>query len=339
MITSLDITDFQAHRKLTVDLDQPITSIIGPSDHGKSAILRAIRWLFLNESPEGDFINWAGSKAIVRATVDGHVIEREANKSGNVYRLDGQEYKAFGRKVPEDIANFLNVSSLNFQEQDEPNFWFWLSPAEVSRQLNQIVNLELIDQTNTRLDSKLRQTRTILADRKEQYEAAREERKRLRFVPEIAAALEEVKGLRKTAEDAEEKVTGLSDSIETLTEKQDEIRQGKAALSDLEDVIELGKAASEKNRQASTLRALLAEADSLATTASLSAPNVEELGKLAQSAVELGRKAQGLAGILAYIETIETGLDQDKWELKQAEAEIKELTKGKCPLCGGNLKS
>ena len=48
----VELTDFQSHRKTRLDLARHLNAIVGPSDQGKSAILRAIWWALYNE-PKG----------------------------------------------------------------------------------------------------------------------------------------------------------------------------------------------------------------------------------------------------------------------------------------------
>lgn len=47
----LRIQNFQAHKDTTIEFDR-IATIVGPSDIGKSAVLRALKWVAKNE-PKG----------------------------------------------------------------------------------------------------------------------------------------------------------------------------------------------------------------------------------------------------------------------------------------------
>ncbi len=62
---------YQAHDPFALDFDPLVTVLIGPSDAGKSSLLRALRWLATNR-PEGDsFVPWGGTKASAVLTLDG----------------------------------------------------------------------------------------------------------------------------------------------------------------------------------------------------------------------------------------------------------------------------
>ena len=43
-IESLSLHNFQCHEHLDIAFDPQLTTIVGPSDVGKTAILRALKW-------------------------------------------------------------------------------------------------------------------------------------------------------------------------------------------------------------------------------------------------------------------------------------------------------
>jgi ABC-type transporter Mla maintaining outer membrane lipid asymmetry ATPase subunit MlaF len=48
-IKKLIIENFQSHKYTEVDFSEGFNIIFGPSDYGKSAIIRALRWVLYNE--------------------------------------------------------------------------------------------------------------------------------------------------------------------------------------------------------------------------------------------------------------------------------------------------
>ena len=183
MIRSITLRNFQAHEARTIDLDR-VTCIVGPSDQGKTAVLRALRWLCLNE-PRGDaFITHGKDFARVKATLDtGDVITRQLGKKGNLYRVnDGEPYKAFGSSVPDEVAKILNVDGNNFQQQLDPPFWLMASPGEVSRSLNRIVDLERIDAVLSKCSGQIRSTKAAIGVCEKRLEQAEADCERLAWV-------------------------------------------------------------------------------------------------------------------------------------------------------------
>jgi DNA repair protein SbcC/Rad50 len=185
MIESLQIRNFQKHKSLNIDLDQ-ITCIIGASDQGKSAVIRALRWAMLNQPRGTTFITNGKSKCGVQVVLDGHKLERRRTASDNVYKLNGDEFRAFSNKVPETIENILNVSELHFQGQHDAPYWMGLGGFEVSRQLNSIVDLSVIDQTIKNANAGVTNAEAHYSSQKEAAELAIEAENALKWVPEAS---------------------------------------------------------------------------------------------------------------------------------------------------------
>jgi exonuclease SbcC len=55
-IKKLSLRNFQSHRETDLEFSPGLNIIVGPSDQGKSAIIRALRWLFYNEPRGTGFI-------------------------------------------------------------------------------------------------------------------------------------------------------------------------------------------------------------------------------------------------------------------------------------------
>ena len=63
MITKIEIKNFQSHKHTVIDFSNGVNVIIGSSDCGKSAIIKAMRWCITN-SPAGNSFrsNFASEK-------------------------------------------------------------------------------------------------------------------------------------------------------------------------------------------------------------------------------------------------------------------------------------
>lgn len=148
----LTLSNFQKHETLDISFSR-VTSILGSSDEGKSAILRALRWLCLNDMGGEDFITHGKKKTEVEIAIQHeqskpvHHIKRIRTRGGNTntYEMGGETFKSFGTNVPDTVAEALNISDINFQGQHDPPFWFALPPGEISRRLNAVIDLSIID--------------------------------------------------------------------------------------------------------------------------------------------------------------------------------------------------
>lgn len=149
LVESIVLRDFQAHRKLEVTFAPAITTIKGATDAGKSSILRALRWSMLNDLGGDEFIREGTKLVMVTLRTDAGEVVRSKGAGGasNTYALGEEEFKAFGSSVPAPIADKLRVSDINFQGQHDAPFWFSQTAGEVSRRLNAVIDLSVIDTT------------------------------------------------------------------------------------------------------------------------------------------------------------------------------------------------
>jgi len=121
-IRKLEIKNFQCHEHLLFDLNEGVNAITGESDQGKSAIIRALRWLIFNK-PDGQQYRKHGTKeTVVRVVLDnGTAVARVRSSAINRYVLEikgseTQVYDSFGRDIPEPIVNAFGISPAVFSE-------------------------------------------------------------------------------------------------------------------------------------------------------------------------------------------------------------------------------
>ena len=208
MLKSIKIVNFQAHKRLEVDFDPHVTCLVGPTDAGKTAAVRALLWLVTNQ-PQGDaFLRWGSSHCKVEVFIDDHVIVRKRGV-GNTYTLDGKVLKSFGQSVPDPVAEILKLEENNFQLQLDAPFWFLKSAPEVSRALNKIVNLEVIDQSLAKVSALVRRTTHEKESCTKRLKEARTTRDSLKWAKDADKEL-------KRLEEAEARLNAMKESEDTL---------------------------------------------------------------------------------------------------------------------------
>lgn len=143
MIDRISLTNFQKHKKLSLKLGG-ITTLVGPSDKGKSSVLRAIRWALLGQPPRIKPTTRGETECRVAIRINSRVVKRGHSKKP-FYQLGKETFYATAGKVPEAISDVVRLDDINFQTQHDPGLWFHLSAPEVARQINGIVDLEEID--------------------------------------------------------------------------------------------------------------------------------------------------------------------------------------------------
>lgn len=145
MISQLTLINYQSHKNTTLDLHPGVNCIVGSSDVGKTAILRALRWLVWNR-PSGDsFRSVWGGETSVTVEIGGHQISRVKNTGHNAYSVDGVILSAVRTDVPTEVGRILNFNELNLQSQFDRPFLLDISPGEVAAHFNRIAHLDTID--------------------------------------------------------------------------------------------------------------------------------------------------------------------------------------------------
>lgn len=262
MLEKITLINFQKHQNLVIDLDPCVTTLIGPSDIGKSSCIRGLEWICLNQ-PAGikDILKDNEERVKVLLYADGHKIIRNAGKGGNYYKLDKRKYKAFGRNVPDDISNLLNVTDKNFQFQHDSHFWFSLPASHVSKELNQIFSLGVIDSTLADLASQLRQARSFVQVSKSRLEKAKKEKEELAWVLEVDKALRPVEQLEVQAKATREKATLLASQLQKAAKYQEGAKTLRAAVVVADRCLKTASKALDARQRVEKLQSAIQELD------------------------------------------------------------------------------
>jgi|ADurb_Leu_01_Slu_FD_contig_123_2171_length_7429_multi_3_in_2_out_0_7 exonuclease SbcC len=160
MIKSVSIQNFQSHAKTELDFHEGVNVIVGTTDGGKTAIIRALRWLIWNR-PSGDALRsrWGGATNVQLETEEG-VITRSKDKIDKyTLRLKGQEdieFKAIGTSVPTEIQRVLNISEINLQNQHDATFLLSDTPGAVATHFNKVARLDRIDTATSAINGWIR---------------------------------------------------------------------------------------------------------------------------------------------------------------------------------------
>jgi exonuclease SbcC len=131
-LRKLTVENFQSHEHSEVIFGPGLNVIVGPSDFGKSALVRALRWLFYNEPRGANFISaWASTCCVTVEMDDGTKIARlrsTAGKKENQYILQrpGESEQVYVdlREISLEIIRALDVRKVQVDEHNsvELNF-------------------------------------------------------------------------------------------------------------------------------------------------------------------------------------------------------------------------
>jgi exonuclease SbcC len=174
MIKTLGLYAFQSHISTELELSDGINLLVGQSDSGKTAIIRALKWLATNRPLGKDFQSTNGGDVGVSIILDnGDCISHTVGKYAATIDRKDQDWSAIGTGVPETITNLLNMSDLSWQFQMDPPFLLSNSPGEVARILNEVTDLDKIDSSLTNINRMARENKAGMVEqsnRKKQIE-------------------------------------------------------------------------------------------------------------------------------------------------------------------------
>lgn len=299
MLERLRLENFQCHTKTTVELS-PITVIIGQSDVGKSAVLRAIRWAATNK-PLGDaFVKHGEKLAVVRLKVDGQTITR-AKGSENLYKLGDKEFRAFKDSPPADVLSLLNLCEDNFQSQMDPPFWFTLTAGEVARQLNRIVDLGIIDESLSFIGAKARSAVAAVDVVAERIVAIKEEKQSLSKVPSMVRDFAELETLEKTAAGIVDDRLRLYELHNVAKRREDRATSLRDAVTAAKRVVVLGERAVRQHQEFVTLAKAIGEVIGAAERVRARPPSLEAISRYLAAFQAVTKKRDGLAEMVQSI--------------------------------------
>lgn len=149
LIDRLKVTDFQSIESADIELGK-FTVIVGPSNSGKSALLRALKAVVRNVNTPSAVR--AGKGAFTSTVVfDGSAVAIERGKSQSTYKVilpDGTEdvFTKSGRAVPEEIQGLLRLPDpegpdLTFSSQIDPPFLLAETGTVAAKMLGDLTNV------------------------------------------------------------------------------------------------------------------------------------------------------------------------------------------------------
>ncbi len=173
------LENFQSHKYTSIDFDESLNIILGPSDSGKTAIIRGIKWALYNE-PSGDFFIREGESeaSVTLIFSDNTKVQRTRSKSKNLYILynnKGEQIKfeGFGLNVPEEIIEEIGIrkikldsdstNAINIAEQLDGPFLLSEKTSTRAGAIGRLIGVNIIDEA---LRETLKDIRNLSANKK-----------------------------------------------------------------------------------------------------------------------------------------------------------------------------
>ena len=224
MIKSLRIHNIQSHEDTALVFSDGINVIIGASDQGKSAILRALYWVKYNRPLGIDTLashwivndkgNLKGVMSVVLENDDG-IVERRRTADDNQYIVNGETLNVVKTDVPIQVEEILRLSDTNVQRQLDAPFLLSNTSGEVAKYFNRIVNLDVIDKVLTNAESKRRKNKNDIEYIKTDIESLQNKLEEYDWVDEVEPLLKECSKIKSQYDELKSLYEELSKSIDS----------------------------------------------------------------------------------------------------------------------------
>lgn len=360
MIESVSIQNFQSHKNTTLQFCNGVNVIIGSSDSGKSAIIRALNWV-INNRPTGDSFrsSWGGDTSVFVLLGD-RGVERIKTDKDNLYRITydieaammgavdvTEDFRAIGTDVPKEVQTILRFDPLNIQYQMDAPFLLSWSSGEVARILNSVTKLDDIDRALSGIESRRRRVASDLNSKSDLLDQAQARLMQFANLPELENKMKKlvmisndldkltkesalITGLIGSIEETNAQLNAFSD-LDKIENKFQELRGIKDALtSDIQKVTSI----QDILEKVADVEFKIEACDSILSVSS----KVDEAVQVLEEISNAKKKYEVLSGLISNIHTITDSIDSTAECLDIYQKEFDDLMPDTCPLCGQEVR-
>lgn len=349
MLSKINIQNVQSHKDTTLEFSPGINAIVGSSNNGKSAILRALYWVVYNRPLGTDTLlsHWATDKkgnqiapmSVTVANNNGTVIRRRT-KTENQYIVNNEELNVVKTDVPNQVDELLRLSDTNIQKQQDAPFLLSLTSGQVAQYFNKTVRLDIIDRVLSNAESKRRKTMNNIKQVEELLAEFKNKKEKYIW-------LDAVEKLLVKYDNITNKVEQNKEQIETLRQQVEEFNKCKKITAKLNSIVAVKKTVAELQKQQQIFEDIIARKNVLTN-------NLQKIEECRNAVYPDFKKEKTIIQkILAFdVESIEQERIElqelledfedcrDTMQVKKKEVvELKKQLPDICPLCGAVMKN
>lgn len=337
MIKSIEIQNFQSHKKSSFELHPNVNIISGSSNNGKSVIIRAIKWILSNKSVSNMCSDWNQDKngnpvnnmQVKVVTDKGECIRVKGKRNG--YTLNGIEYNAIGRDVPEQVKDFFNLTETNVQSQMDSPFLLSLNGPDATKFVNKVVKLDCIDSILSKAEKERRSINSEISVVERDIEKCKNDIEKLSWVEKAESIQVKIDAYENQIKLSKEEYDNFKLNIDLFKEKQKSILK-----KDFDSLL------NEIENESKSLNELVKEkenfSDSIFKVRNTKIYNTDNIDKymeeinLLNSSIINDKNNSMENDIISYKTQIGI-IDNLKKEIVELESQFPEV----CPLCGSRI--
>lgn len=348
MIHSIKIQNIQSHKDTQLEFNPGINAIVGSSNNGKSAILRALYWVVYNRPLGTDNLlsHWAFDKKgnqlepmMVSVENDNGVVTRRRTKTENQYIVNDEELNVVKTDVPVQVEKLLCLTDTNIQRQQDAPFLLSLTSGQVAQYFNKTVRLDIIDKVLSNAESKRRKTNQEISQAEELLEEYTAKSEKYNWLGEIEKLLSKYDNISEKHDKLESEYNKLSIEL-GMYEK---IFENKTRYSDISKVKENIKKFNVLNDQCIKLKNDISAIDEsvedfagckvyplFETEKKL----IQKFGILSSEANEKENEINCLEDTIAEYFELEANKKASEQKIKDYKKQLPDI----CPLCGAVME-
>lgn len=252
-ISKIEIQNFQSHKNTVIEPTPGLTVIVGHTDSGKSAFIRALRWCLYNKQPKSQLINKDAEFASVKVTFsDGSSIFRykSKNKKDNYYIVTNEKgeestYTSVGNaplKEVMDISGMYEVNmfnrdiSLNMTDQFDSLFFLAENPTDKGTLISQMANTEVCDAAIAICSAKINTTKKLITALQKTIKSKRESLAEYNYLEELKNVVESLNESKKKIQQDENRHQSIHSANFENTQLAETIKNISGTMINISDI-------------------------------------------------------------------------------------------------------
>ena len=357
MIEAIELIHVQGHVYSLLEFVPGLNIIKGESHEGKSSIARAFEKALRNKPARLNLLSWPSllpngkenMEIAIQFSKDEY-IKMTKGKNKNQYEVSGYDdpFKALNKDVPEEVQLVTKMNRVNLQSQHEKFFMLQDSPGEVAKKFNKLLDLEIIDTTQSNINSKIKEIESTKKVHNKSLIELKSELSEYDFLDGIEILIDEVDKLSIEIKKAEVREAGIAHIIDEISLVRSRAKIFKEKAKAEKDIKEITVLVEDYKTIDSQLKSLITVSRDITQTENdivrfneilVHEDEINECKKLALEIREIDSKVIKIEKLCSSIEEAEKTRDMMNKKAKSLEKERDDLLKsqGICPWCGSQL--
>jgi len=231
MINKLTVKNFQSHKFSELEFDNGVNVIVGLSDSGKTALLRAFEWVRKNQPLGFGFLKTGEKRCQVSVELENReVIIRQRDGKENKYLIVYNDntynsFEAMRGDVPEEIENMINLSDINIQTQLEPHFLVLGSSGNIAKTIDEVIRLDEANNLISKINQEIRKVDSEISGVEKAINDNEERLSEFDYLNEFENLLEGYKLQEAVVSDIRNKVTDLENLLKEYVDLEEQLSE------------------------------------------------------------------------------------------------------------------